>query len=85
MYFLRGSLPWQGLKAETLKERYTKIGDTKRTTPIETLCQDYPGNFLSQMCIAEPKFRGNGNLSTVCSSLGFFRDAGLRLSSQTLH
>jgi len=42
MYFLRGSLPWQGLKAETLKERYTKIGDTKRTTPIETLCQDYP-------------------------------------------
>ena len=34
-----------------LKERYTKIGDTKRTTPIETLCQDYPGNFLSQMCI----------------------------------
>ena len=37
------------------------------------------------MCIAKPKFRGNGNLSTVCSSLGFFRDAGLRLSSQTLH
>ena len=35
MYFLRGSLPWQGLKAETLKERYQKIGDTKRATPIE--------------------------------------------------
>jgi hypothetical protein len=35
MYFLRGNLPWQGLKADTLKERYQKIGDTKRATPIE--------------------------------------------------
>ncbi|XP_025077404.1 casein kinase I-like isoform X6 [Pomacea canaliculata] len=42
MYFLRGSLPWQGLKAETLKERYQKIGDTKRATPIEVLCENFP-------------------------------------------
>ena len=43
MYFLRGSLPWQGLKADTLKERYQKIGDTKRATPIEVLCDGHPG------------------------------------------
>ncbi|XP_041980729.1 casein kinase I isoform X10 [Aricia agestis] len=42
MYFLRGSLPWQGLKADTLKERYQKIGDTKRATPIEALCEGHP-------------------------------------------
>ncbi|XP_030768154.1 casein kinase I-like isoform X2 [Sitophilus oryzae] len=42
VYFLRGSLPWQGLKADTLKERYQKIGDTKRTTPIESLCEGQP-------------------------------------------
>lgn len=42
MYFLRGSLPWQGLKADTLKERYQKIGDTKRNTPIEVLCDGHP-------------------------------------------
>ncbi|XP_063056485.1 casein kinase I-like isoform X1 [Engraulis encrasicolus] len=42
MYFLRGSLPWQGLKADTLKERYQKIGDTKRATPIDVLCESFP-------------------------------------------
>ena len=46
MYFLRGSLPWQGLKADTLKERYQKIGETKRATPIEVLCEGYPGTYL---------------------------------------
>jgi len=43
MYFLRGSLPWQGLKADTIKERYQKIGDAKRDTAVEVLCAGYPG------------------------------------------
>jgi len=49
MYFLRGSLPWQGLKADTLKERYQKIGDTKRNTPIEILCQGHPEEFAKYL------------------------------------
>ncbi|KAB0392120.1 hypothetical protein E2I00_011332, partial [Balaenoptera physalus] len=28
--------------ADTLKERYQKIGDTKRATPIEVLCENFP-------------------------------------------
>ena len=46
MYFLRGSLPWQGLKADTLKERYQKIGDTKRATSIDVLCENFPGQYF---------------------------------------
>ncbi|EDV27081.1 uncharacterized protein TRIADDRAFT_22371 [Trichoplax adhaerens] len=49
MYFLRGSLPWQGLTAANLKERYQKIGDTKRSTPIEVLCENYPEEFASYL------------------------------------
>ena len=51
MYFLRGSLPWQGLKAATNKQKYEKIGEKKQTTPIKELCEGYPGkswqNFMS--------------------------------------
>ncbi|KAH7723894.1 gilgamesh E [Aphelenchoides avenae] len=49
MYFLRGSLPWQGLKADTLKERYQKIGDTKRATPVEVLCEGFPEEFAQYL------------------------------------
>ncbi|CAH0381411.1 unnamed protein product [Bemisia tabaci] len=49
MYFLRGSLPWQGLKADTLKERYQKIGDTKKNTPIETLCEGHPDEMATYL------------------------------------
>ncbi|XP_064619741.1 casein kinase I-like isoform X3 [Lineus longissimus] len=49
MYFLRGSLPWQGLKADNLKERYQKIGDTKRATPIEVLCENFPDELATYL------------------------------------
>ncbi|XP_005100411.1 casein kinase I isoform X3 [Aplysia californica] len=49
MYFLRGSLPWQGLKADTLKERYQKIGDTKRATPVDVLCENFPEGFATYL------------------------------------
>ncbi|KAK8701690.1 hypothetical protein V6N13_020070 [Hibiscus sabdariffa] len=47
MYFLRGSLPWQGLKAGTKKQKYEKISEKKMLTPIEVLCKSYPSEFVS--------------------------------------
>ncbi|ORX88567.1 kinase-like protein [Basidiobolus meristosporus CBS 931.73] len=45
MYFLRGALPWQGLKAATNKQKYQRIGETKQTTPIKELGQGFPEEF----------------------------------------
>ncbi|XP_047310078.1 casein kinase 1-like protein 1 isoform X2 [Impatiens glandulifera] len=47
MYFLRGSLPWQGLKAGNKKQKYDRISESKASTTIETLCRGYPTEFAS--------------------------------------
>jgi len=44
---LRGSLPWQGLKAATKKQKYDKICEKKLSTPIEVLCKSHPVEFAS--------------------------------------
>jgi casein kinase 1 len=49
MYFLRGGLPWQGLRAATNKQKYEKIGEKKQTTPISELCEGFPEEFTIYM------------------------------------
>ena len=45
IYFLRGSLPWQGLKASTKRGKYDRITERKMSTPIEALCMGFPSEF----------------------------------------
>ena len=45
MYFLRGKLPWQGLRAETKKEKYARILEKKKSVGFEELCQGSPEEF----------------------------------------
>ena len=42
MYFLRGSLPWQGLKVDRKEDRYKKIYEKKKETSPEELCSGFP-------------------------------------------
>lgn len=57
MYFLRGSLPWQGLKANTKKQKYQRILERKQATHPDQLCRGYPSEFR--------------DFFAHCSSLGF--------------
>ncbi|EDK46669.1 casein kinase I [Lodderomyces elongisporus] len=49
IYFCRGSLPWQGLKAATKRQKYDRIMEKKMTTPNNILCKGLPSEFLDYM------------------------------------
>jgi len=49
MYFNRGSLPWQGLKAATKRQKYERISEKKMQTPIEELCKGFPNEFATYL------------------------------------
>ena len=46
MYFLRGSLPWQGLHVNKGEDRYKKILMKKKGTSAEDLCKGFPKQFI---------------------------------------
>jgi serine/threonine protein kinase len=45
IYFLQGSLPWQGIQAGTKGERYELIKRKKISYPVEELCRHCPDEF----------------------------------------
>lgn len=47
VYFLRGNLPWQGLKVANKEYKYNKIAERKISTQVEKLCQGLPSEFVT--------------------------------------
>lgn len=42
MYFLKGSLPWQGVDIKSREEKYRRIYEIKMNTQVSELCEGYP-------------------------------------------
>jgi len=53
LYFLKGSLPWQGLPAVDKEEKYKKIMEVKLQNTSQMLCQGLP----EELCVMVEYFR----------------------------
>mmetsp|Transcript_26193 Transcript_26193/g.46716 ORF Transcript_26193/g.46716 Transcript_26193/m.46716 type:complete len:376 (-) Transcript_26193:372-1499(-) len=45
IYFINGSLPWQGINEKNKRARFCMIGEYKRSESIRSLCQGLPEQF----------------------------------------
>ncbi|OHS98372.1 CK1 family protein kinase [Tritrichomonas foetus] len=46
---VKGKLPWQGLEVASKNEKYELLSQAKMDTPLDTLCQGLPTEFLNYM------------------------------------
>lgn len=49
IYFLRGNLPWQGVKVPDKKAKYEMIKQKKTEMSLEELCEELPTEFITYM------------------------------------
>lgn len=49
IYFLKGSLPWQGVKKQRHGNHLEIIGETKMCTSLDTLCKNLPSCFIEYL------------------------------------
>jgi len=75
IYLLKGNLPWQGLKAKNMKEKYEKIMEKKISTSVEELCKGFPSinNILNlkksncKSCFCTPEISNSMTNLTIIS------------------
>lgn len=62
IYFLKGSLPWQGLGGTSPAHKYHLIMEKKRDTPIDVLCKGCPSEFAEFLAYTKSlKFEAGPN------------------------
>jgi hypothetical protein len=49
IYFLRGSLPWQGLRASSPEEKHRLVWERKKAIQVAELCEGLPAEFATYM------------------------------------
>jgi hypothetical protein len=49
LYFLHGSLPWQGLQASSRQVKYRLVFERKKTIQVAELCHGLPVEFTTYM------------------------------------
>lgn len=78
MYFNRGELPWQGLKATNKRQKYERIREKKLATPVEELCRNHPVEFATYINICRGyKFEESPNYDALRGLLkGLFMKSG---------
>merc|ERR1712113_60463 len=72
VYFLKGGLPWQGLKAKSAAKKYKLIMEKKQSITIPALCQGCPSQFAEYLAYCRSlKFEAKPNIAYL---RGMFRD-----------
>eukprot|EP00736_Rhodelphis_marinus_P014572 Rmarinus@m.2 len=49
VYFLKGSLPWQGFGSDHRKARSNRVAEAKMSTPLSKLCEGLPREFFDYL------------------------------------
>merc|ERR1711982_158437 len=72
VYFLKGGLPWHGLKAKSANKKYKMIMEKKQSVTIPALCQGCPSQFGEYLAYCRClKFEAKPNIAYL---RGMFRD-----------
>ena len=86
VYFLKGGLPWQGLKAKSATKKYKLIMEKKQSITIPALCQGCPSQFAEYLAYCRSlKFEAKPNIAYLRGMFrDLFRSQGYTNNSSTL-